>query len=307
MSARSSIFRDAALQSRFDEDGYVVMDFITPDEAHVMGQKFYEVHDQIPKGFYADAHSSDDELKNEIYSYTGTVFLDALEKHFKDYKILGGTYLNKSSDDVGKVGVHQDWTIVDESKYSSLTIWVPVQDVDGTNGAMRVVPGSHLFFDYHRSDNIPYAYRGNEQMLWDNMVTVQMRAGQAFVLNHAVIHASDINTSGKERLVIAYGLAPKNANLMFYYQERDIDAKVEKFDMPNDFFQRYYNVGQRPKFGHVVDTFDYPVPAISSSELQMRIERELKKRNMPINIGVRNTSGGWITFLKKKLTRLRFF
>lgn len=282
MMERPSIFRDASVQSKFEKDGYVVIDFITPEEAQEMAEKFYEVHNEIPQGFYADAHSSDDELKSEIYQHTKTVFLNALARHFIDYKVLGGTYLSKAPGQVGKVGVHQDWTVVDESRFYSLTIWVPVQDVDETNGALRVLPGSHQFFNYYRSDNIPCAYRGNEKMMWDNMITVPMKAGQAFVLNHAVIHASDSNITDKERLVIAYGLVPKDADLMFYYRDRDDDAQVEKYAMPDDFFQRYYNVGHRPKFGEVESVFDYPVPSIPTKDLKKMIDEQLKSRGFSL-------------------------
>ena len=292
MSGKPSIFKDAGLQSQFDADGYVVIDFISPEDAWAMGEKFYEVHKEIPPGFYADAHSSDDALKREIYAHTQTVFLGKLEECFQSYKVLGGTYLNKAPGDVGKVGVHQDWTVVDESRYYSLTIWVPVQDVDETNGALRVLPGSHLFFDYYRSDNIPYAYRGNEQMLWDNMVTVPMKAGQAFVLNHAVLHASAPNFTDRDRLVIAYGLVPKEADLMFYHRERNNDtAKVEKFDMPDDFFQRYYNVGYRPKFGELVSTFDYPVPPILPKKLNTLINEQRIRKGLPIIPKAANSYG----------------
>lgn len=73
------------------------------------------------------------------------------------------------------------------------------------NGALMVLPGSHLFFDKYRNNHIPVSYRGSESLILENMITVPMKAGQAFVLNHAVIHASTLNNTDKERLVIAYG------------------------------------------------------------------------------------------------------
>ncbi len=106
-------------------------------------------------------------------------------------------------------------------------------------------------------------------MLWNNMVTVPMKAGQAFVLNHAVIHASAPNTTDQERLAIAYGVMPQAAKLMYYHKNADEPGDtIEKFDMPDDFFQRYYNIGQRPLFGESVREFDYPVPAMDAIQLK---------------------------------------
>eukprot|EP01034_Spumella_vulgaris_P003449 gene3449-4439_t len=247
---KARIFKDERVQEKFDEDGYVVIDFIAAEEARNIAEKFYELHREVPGGFYSAAFSSDDAFKQDIYAHTQAVFANVVDAHFFDYKILGSTFLCKAPGAAGRVGVHQDWTVVDESRFFSATIWVPAVDVNEHNGALRVLPGSHRFFDAYRSNNIPLSYQGSETLLWDNMITVPMRAGQAFILNHAVIHASAPNTTDQERLAIAYGVVPKAAKLMYYHKNADEPGhKIEKFDMPDDFFQRYYNIGQRPLFG----------------------------------------------------------
>jgi hypothetical protein len=66
---------------------------------------------------------------------------------------------------------------------------------------------------------------------------------------------------------------------MFYYKDGDpMNTKVEKFDMPDDFFLRYYNIGERPLFGRMVDEFDYEVPQVSRQRIYEMIERERDKR-----------------------------
>ena len=261
---KPGIFKDKEIQRCFDRDGYVVMDFITAEEARLIATQFYKVHQQTPKGFYSDAFNPDDDLKREIFEFTEQVFAKVIEEHFREVKKLGSTFLCKAPGQEGRVGVHQDWTVVDESKYDTVTIWVPTTEVNDNNGALRVLPGSHLFFDAYRSNSIEFSYRGNEELIWQNMVTVNMKPGQAFILNHAVIHGSSPNLTDKERLVIAYALAPKEAPLMYYYKDpQPGNDLVEKFSMPDDFFQRYYNVGKRPLFGEVIETFEYRVPAAS--------------------------------------------
>jgi len=263
---KPAIFRDKEIQARFDRDGYVVIDFITPEEAKIIAEQFYKVHSSTPKGFYSDAFNPDDTVKREIFEQTDKIFARVVEEKFQDVKKLGGTFLCKAPGQEGKVGVHQDWTVVDESKYFTATIWVPTSEVNDNNGALRVLPGSHLFFDAYRSNSIEFSYRGSEEFIWKNMITVDMKPGQAFVLNHAVIHGSSPNLTNKERLVIAYAVAPSVAPLMYYYKDRNT-GKVEKFSMPDDFFQRYYNVGERPLFGEVVDEFEYTVPAASTARI----------------------------------------
>ena len=279
---KPSIFNDPEIQARFDRDGYVVLDFIGEAEARHIAEKFYELHEELPKGFYSAAFSSDDGFKHDIYTHTQAVFEKVVDETFHDYKILGSTFLCKSPGEEGRVGVHQDWSVVDESKFYSATVWVPTVDTTEENGALRVLPGSHLFFDHYRSNNIPVGYRGCEQLLWDNMVTVPMKAGQAFVLNHAVIHASSPNRTDRERLAVAYGLVPKDAPLMYYHKNTDEPGDtIEKFDMPDDFFQRYYNIGQRPLFGESVGQFAHPVPAAGEAAIRDLINRERVLRQLP--------------------------
>lgn len=290
------IFKDKEIQTRFDRDGYAVIDFISKTDTEFVAKKFYELHPELPRGFYAAAINADDAFKQEIYEHTEKIFGNAIDAHFENYKKLGSTYLCKAPGAESKVNVHQDWTTVDETQYYSATIWVPLLDTSEENGALRVLPGSHLFFNYYRSNNIPVAYRNNEELLWNSMTTVPMKAGQAFILNHAVLHGSSANLSAKERLVVAYALAPKDAKLVFYHKNAgDKTDRIEKFDMPDDFFQRYYNLGGRPQFGVSVKEFDYPVPMASTAEIIQLIKNAQK-----------NQTDGLSGLIKHLFSRLRF-
>jgi len=276
---KPSIFKNKEIQTRFDRDGYVVIDFISPEEAKTVADKFYELHTKIPKGFYSAAINADKKYKEEILEHTEKIFQSAVVENFCDYKILGSTFLCKAPGEDGKVGVHQDWTVTNELDYYSATIWVPAVDTSEENGALRVLPGSHLFFNAYRSSNIPVSYRGNEALLWDNMITVPMKAGQAFVLNHAVIHGSSHNKTDIERLAIAYGITQKDANLVFYHKNKDDqNNRIQKFEMPDDFFQRYYNLGERPLFGKLVEEFDYCVTVVTEANIKQLIADEKGKR-----------------------------
>jgi len=282
--SNKAIFKNPSIQAQFNEDGYVVIDFISEELAQSLTSYFYELHKTPPKGFYAEAYNPNQDTKNHLFSLSDKILETALTANFCNFKKLGCTYLCKAPGEEGKVNVHQDWSVVDEPSYYSVTVWIPLSDVGENNGALRVLPGSHKFFNAYRSNNIPVSYKGNEQLLWDNMITVPMKAGQAFVLNHAVIHASAANTTPKERLVLAYGMVPADAHLVFYHKEKnDPLAPVEKYSMPDDFFQRYYNVGERPHFGNLVEQFPYSVPALPTAKIIELIEREYTPRNLPVH------------------------
>lgn len=268
------IFQDPKQQAEFDKNGYVVIDLISEDKARTIADIFYKHYPAVPSGFYAVAFNSNDNIKNEIFAYTDAVLNQPLHSYFKDFKKLGSTFLSKTKGEDGKVGVHQDWYVVDETKYYSATVWIPTEGADEQNGTLKVLPGSHLFFDTYRSNHIPVPYSGYETIIWDNMITVPVKAGQAFVLNHAVLHASAPNYAEKERLVIAYGIASAEASLHFYHQHTL--GRVEHYLMPPDFFQKYYTIGQRPQFGQLLEELEYEVPACSLAEITYLIRQSKK-------------------------------
>lgn len=276
---KQPFFKDSSIQQQFDRDGYVVVDFTTKEMVEKIAALFYNQHTEIPTGFFIEVSNPDNEANFRLFMQMDELLADAMERTFVNYKKLGSTFLCKAPGIDGKVNVHQDWTAVDETKYTTATIWIPTQDVDESNGALRVLPGSHLFFDKYRSNYIPVSYSGSEQLLWDNMLTVPMKAGQAFILNHAVLHASSPNLTNRERLIIAYGITSANAPLRFYFRNKDaIDNKVEQFDMPDDFFLRYNNIGERPLIGNKVDEFDYPVPVVPTQQIEQMIIKEWEQR-----------------------------
>ncbi|MBS1593827.1 MAG: phytanoyl-CoA dioxygenase family protein [Bacteroidetes bacterium] len=275
----NQLFADVAAQEQFERDGYIVIDLTTPEIVRHLGRRFYDLNPDIPEGFSSGATEVEERVKKEIFAEMDALLGPPLDRTFINYKKLGSTFLCKAPGDKGHVNVHQDWSVVDESRYASATVWIPTEPVDERNGALRVLPGSHLFFNKLRNTHIPVSYRGSEQLIWDHMLTVPMQPGQAFVLNHAVIHASSANRTERARVVIAYGITSAQAQLTFHYRGPSQPGDLlEKFEMPDDFFLRYHNIGERPLVGVMTGQFDYPVPAVSREEIYGMIRRERERR-----------------------------
>ncbi|HXH19831.1 MAG TPA: phytanoyl-CoA dioxygenase family protein, partial [Chitinophagales bacterium] len=218
------------------------------------------------------------DFKKSITDFAERIYASKVESLFQDFKKLGSSFLCKSPGAESKMPVHQDWTVVDESKYYSVTIWVPLVDTDESNGAIRVLRGSHKFTSTLRSPNMPGEYENVRDEIWNAMETLPLRAGEAFIFNHALIHASSPNTTSRERLAITYGLVPKEAQLFLYLKNES--GRVEKYKMPDDMFPRYHNIGQRPSFGEKLEEFDYAVKQVSSLKLHHLLTKSRRERNM---------------------------
>jgi hypothetical protein len=120
----------------------------------------------------------------------------------------------------GRVGLHPDWTYVDERTHRSRLFWCPLVDTDESSGAMVVVPGSHRALRGLRgSGDFPSPVAEVEDDLWArHVVTVPLRAGQAIVWDAALLHGSWPN-GGRARPAAAIAVAPSAAGLVHFHLE----------------------------------------------------------------------------------------
>lgn len=272
------IFNDDKLQQQFDRDGYVVVPLLNQQQVNDLSSLFYNLHNEIPGNFYSTTFNASPEFKQRITEKAEQTFGKQIDGLFTGIKKLGSSYLSKAPGQHSKMPVHQDWTVVDESKFESVTVWIPLVDTTENNGAIKVLPGSHKFTNTLRSPNLPTEYANLHDEIWNQMQLLPMKAGDAFIFNHALLHASSANNSNKERLAITYGLVPAEAQLMLHHLNEK--KNLEKYLMPDDMFQRYYNIGERPLFGEKVEEFAYPVKPMSNLKLHYLINKAKRERKM---------------------------
>ncbi len=272
------VFKNAELQAQFERDGFVVIPFLTDEAVSNLQTLFYDLHQDVPNNFYSTTFNKSDQFKRQITKAAENLLGAKADELFSDVKKLGSSFLCKAPGEGGKMPVHQDWTVVDESKFCSVTMWIPLIDTDENNGAIRVLPGSHKFSSTLRAPTIPVEYAKLQEEIWNEMTILPMKAGHAFIFNHALYHASSVNNTNKERIAITYGIIPAQAQLMLYHLNEH--NKVEKYLMPDDMFQRYDNIGQRPEFGEKVEEFNYSIKPMSSIKLHSLINKETRKRKM---------------------------
>lgn len=268
----NALFKDAKLQAQFDTYGYVIVPFLNSDEIDSLRGYFFQIHPEIPGGFYSSSFNEDKDHKAGVNQKVEEVFADKADKLFNNINKLGSCFLNKQPGEKGVMPIHQDWTVVDESKFASVTIWVPLQDVNYKNGAIQVIDGSHKFSDALRSPSLIDPYNDIRDGIRKDLKLLPMKAGEAFIFNQAVLHASPPNLSESPRLAVTYGLISEDADLRFFHGTED--GKVEQYAVDKNFFQEYNTqIGERPKNGKLIKTFDYDQKKLTMDEyLHKKIE-----------------------------------
>lgn len=273
------IFRDAGLNEELERKGYVVLPFFDGAQVEEL-KKLYNKYDTASPYFHSTTFSKDVDVKKQLNAEAGAVFNPKVNELFTGYKNLGASFLTKPGGQGGFMPVHQDWTIVDETKYGSYTIWIPLQDVNADNGAITVLDGSHRLTPTLRSPGLPVVINDIEPEVRKRMKTLNMKAGEAFIFNHALLHASHLNTTNTNRLAITYGMIPEAAQLLFYYQSEN--GKVDKYIVDDDFFLHYDNHGGKPTFVQPVEQLEQDFNQITVGEFNSFCAAYKTKNMKPI-------------------------
>ena len=204
---------------------------------------YYQYHSKNLEGMYATAHLPDIDLRMKMNNAIKEKFERPIAETFCNVTALGGSFIAKGKGGHGTLKPHQDWNIVDENKYRSFNIRVPLVDVNQDNGAICIMPKSHLWLKNFHSANIPSQFQNVEAQLWDKMIQLNMKAGEALIYDHRLIHASGENHSEEIRLTTVFGIIPDEARMFYYHQKHE--NTVEEYESNSEFFL-YENIFEGP-------------------------------------------------------------
>lgn len=240
------IFNQPELDNTFDKKGYVTVKLLNEvqvNELKVIAQKLMLTSSGVGKNVEANYDLSffrqGKEVKQLIFDELWDFFQQPVSKFLPDYEPLIINMFNKKPG-TGEVPIHQNWTFVDEDKYTSVSVWIPLCDVSKKNGTLEVVPGTHKSISKYRSPSIPWVFRGLEQELKQHyMVPLELQIGQVGIIDDSLIHYSDDNHSDKDRPTIQLILKPKNAKAIHYLGNDANLNQVEVYEVDAPFFMSF--------------------------------------------------------------------
>jgi signal peptidase I len=225
----------------------VIKDVVKPEEIASFMNTFNEIS-QLP-GFELDKHllNSGRLFNPDIRKKTQDVInLNAqtiLPRMFQMAKVdehTGGAYQVKPPHRESDLLIHQDSTVIDETKDYCLFVWIPFCDVTMQNGVISFVPGSHLWGNTQRSLGVPWQLRKHIPTLYKYTKPVLANAGDVIVFDPAVIHASAPNLSTEIRHAITMTVLRKNYQLVYYFRNKDIAPDlIEKYEVDENFYYGY--------------------------------------------------------------------
>ncbi len=229
----SKISKDVNAAEELAVRGYTIFPFLNKDDLEKLISYYTNVQKEEPNHFYSSTHSPDHSFRRETSNFIKKTVAERMEQFFCGYDLLGGAFVVKPSNGKGLLPPHQDWNIVDERITRSYNLWIPLIDVTVENGAVYVLPGSHNKIFTHRGPGIPSLFKNIEPHVWTSLEALPMKAGEALLYDHALVHASPNNNTNKMRLGIVCGIIPQNQNMQLYYGQ---DGEINSYKVTEDFF-----------------------------------------------------------------------
>jgi ectoine hydroxylase-related dioxygenase (phytanoyl-CoA dioxygenase family) len=238
---QEDFFLDAHQNEEFALQGFIhIPSFIDKNEQNTL-LKLYKKREQsfFNKGFHRTLDLLNETKKRTIIQNISAVITPKSEIYLKNYRILLASFMTKEKG-ADVFDIHQNWTFVDETQFTSLVIWIPLQDVNEENGCLHFIPGSNQWEKGIRGNNIAWQYEPIKSELLSKMVALPMKAGDAAIFNDATIHFTSANKTKRPRISIAQVMIPKAATPIFYNKNLQ-NNKIEKYEISDDFYLNFRN------------------------------------------------------------------
>lgn len=261
------------------ENGFATFPFVTSDKIDALEQALRQaecsldrsdVH--IPTRFELSAFSNDSEYKKRIYHSVWNCLREDVEAILPEYEPLVVNVFDKpASEAYDPVPIHQNPSFVEEPHYRSVSLWIPLVDVDRENGTVGVLPGSHGRFNPMRSGNMAHEeIFADVQAELENelFVPVEMKKGEMLALDDSIIHWSYPNVSDHNRKAVQLIMVPTGVpHIYFYYDEEKQGGPImDLYEVDHEFFFGF-NCKARPETLKHIDRVPYHYRPITSSEL----------------------------------------
>ncbi len=266
---QQATLRDPELEAAFQRDGYVVVDFATPEMIAELLDAYAQFESGIESGYYPSLMSPDEDYKAKTHFKVVDVVWPVFDRYIDGYEPMLGVFMVKHPGPDTEVPPHQDWIVADESLRPTMNVWMPLTPVTAETGQMKVLPGSHKWLDGLRgSPSFPTQWEAEYQRVRDElMVTVPIEVGQAMIYDIRVLHGTPPNLSDSTRVVTSLYAVPEGVPSVHYH--RDEHGTVRGYEVPRNFCGTFM-IGDVPDGTQFTEIPNYTVDPLSFDEIAQR-------------------------------------
>lgn len=271
------VFKSKDIQDSFEKNGFVVLPFYTQEEIKALTDLYHDLHPHDENGFFPSTFSKDKNYRSVADTQIRKIGQRSIEHYCQDIKVVCGAFIVKNKGEDSGMCVHQDMSLVDESIYTGINIWVPLVDLTIENGALFVLRGSHRMVPTYRGSSISECFAPVMDEIIDFLEPVLVKAGEAVIFDQSIIHFSPPNYSDQIRIVTNTYFTQQAAQFRTYYWQPEYAKQVEAFAQDDTFMTNFEqfgaNIQDRPQVGESLGLLPYDFPTIDLEFLEANFPR----------------------------------
>ncbi len=269
------IIRNQELKAQIEGQGFSIQNLIpekTIDALMAIFNKYHDIKNE-KGGVFFSIFSQNLEYRKAIHEEISALLKPIIEPVFQNFKIVLNSFVIKISGEESEFYIHQDTTSLDEWKYSPLSLWIPLQDVNESNGCLGIVPHSKHFFFPYRGLSFPSPIDEIQSTIKHYLQPLKMKKGEALMFDNRTLHHSYKNTSGKPRISVICGIFPAEATVQTCNKPvSEFGGKVEVLEHDDSYLLTgktfLSNNDKRPEEGKSIGWFNDPSFKISTEQFE---------------------------------------
>lgn len=232
-----NILKEHALERELNSNGFIIIPaYLGEEEVARLNTYYNNLPIEQASGFHVSNYNSNTALKKDVSTEIANVIGTKAQLYLNDYIPLSAFYYVKEADEAEDFYIHLDWNMVNENKFQSVAMWVPLIDINEDNGGIVLLKGSQ---------HEPQRWRGNPGFCYPDYdteklksiydaVQPRLKAGDAVLWTHKLFHGSAKNESGNRRIAASQILIPKEAEPILI--NRNENGEYELYNTSVDFF-----------------------------------------------------------------------
>lgn len=245
------IFLNDEFEAQIIEHGYAVVKNFATEELCDDLKLFFEQTDAVDKRPFTITNWCDDAgYRHQTFEKIVSSLSAPTDLMLQNYKPVMGVFTAKRPGPQSEMLLHQDWSLVDEAQFRSVSVWLATCDMDHNNGNLQVVRKSHLFAGFPRGINVPVSFENITAGLQEQFLTdIPLKKGDAVVFDHRLLHCSPVNNTDMLRLAAVLALIPEEADLIHYFRHPDNHRELEMLLLRDGDFHmlNFFDSNNKPK------------------------------------------------------------